>query len=319
MSTASGTGMRALVFTEPGTVELQDVPAPEIPSGWLPLTVRASGICGSELHGFRSAGFRRPPLIMGHEIAGETPDGRRVVVNPLLSCGRCDMCGRGAPELCRERGLMGVHLPGGFAEQVAVPPESLHDIPGGLDWEVAVLIEPLANAVHAWRQAEHGSVERAAVIGAGAIGLVTLLAARRAGIADVTVVDRASSRRDLAQALGASRCATELDGEYDVVVDAVGSSQTRAAAVRCTRPGGTSIWLGLAEAGAGFDGNDLVRGEKRVVGSFAYGPDDFATAVALAPALDLTWATTFPLEESQRIFMHLADGASDPVKAVIRL
>jgi threonine dehydrogenase-like Zn-dependent dehydrogenase len=135
----------------------------------------------------------------------------------------------------------------------------------------------------------------------------------------VTVVDRAPSRLALAQRLGASRCSNELDGEYDVVVDAVGSAVTRASAVRCLRPGGTGVWLGLAESDAGFDGSDLVRSEKRVVGSFAYSPDDFAAAVSLAPRLDLGWATAIPLEESQRTFMRLAEGASDPVKAVIRL
>jgi threonine dehydrogenase-like Zn-dependent dehydrogenase len=311
--------MRALVFTGPGVVELQDVPVPEVPSGWLPLTVRGSGICGSELHGFRSVGFRRPPLVMGHEFAGETPDGQRVVVNPLLTCGSCDLCHRGRPELCRSRELMGVHLAGGFAEQVAVPRVALHEIPDDMSWEAAALIEPLANAVHAWRQVEPGSGERVAVIGAGTIGLVTLLVAAQDGIRDVTVVDRAPSRLELAERLGAGRCASDLDGEYDVVVDAVGSAQTRAAAVHRLRPGGTSVWLGLAEPGAGFEGSDLVRGEKRVVGSFAYSPEDFATAVAMAPRLDLGWATAISLEDSQRTFMQLAEGAPDPVKAVIRL
>jgi threonine dehydrogenase-like Zn-dependent dehydrogenase len=319
MTTTSVAGMRALVFTAPGVVELQDVPLPDVPSGWLPLTVRASGICGSELHGFRSLGFRRPPLIMGHEIAGETPDGRRVVVNPLLSCGTCDLCRLGSPELCRTRGLMGVHLPGGFAEQIAVPPDAVQEIPDDLSWEAAVLIEPLANAVHAWRQLQAASVERLAVIGAGAIGLVTLLVAAHEGISEVTVVDRAPSRLALAERMGASHCTSRLEGEYDVVVDAVGSRQTRAAALEGLRPGGTSIWLGLAEADSGFDGNGLVRAEKRVVGSFAYSPQDFTAAVAMASGLDLGWSTAIRLEDSQRIFMELAHGAPDPVKAVIRL
>ena len=311
--------MRALVFTGPGAMELQDVPTPEVPGGWVPITVRASGICGSELHGFRAVGFRRPPLVMGHEFAGETPDGRRVVVNPLLSCGACDLCRRNHPELCRERQLLGVHLGGGFAERVAVPASALHEIPDTMSWETAALIEPLANAVHAWRQVDQHSVERVAVVGAGAIGLVSLLVARRERLGEVTVVDRSTSRLDLAARLGAAACATELDAEYDVVVDAVGSAQTRASAVEHVRPGGTSVWLGLAEAGAGFDGNGLVRGEKRVVGSFAYSPEDFATAVSMASSLDLGWATPIAMEDSQRVFMDLANGAEQPVKAVIRL
>jgi threonine dehydrogenase-like Zn-dependent dehydrogenase len=311
--------MRALVFTGPGTMELQDVAVPSVPAGWLPIAVRASGICGSELHGFRSVGFRRPPLVMGHEFAGETPDGRRVVVNPLLSCGECDMCRRDQPELCRRRQLVGVHLGGGFAEIVAVPAEAVHEIPADMSWETAALIEPLANAVHAWQQVEERAVERVAVIGAGAIGQVTLLVAQHRQLGQVTVIDRAVSRLDLAARLGAGVCATEPDGEYDVVVDAVGSAQTRALAVGHVRPGGTSVWLGLAEPEAGFDGNGLVRGEKRVVGSFAYSPENFASAVSLASSLDLGWATAIEMEDSQRVFMQLAEGAQDPVKAVIRL
>ena len=311
--------MRALVFTAPGAMELQDVARPVVPDGWLPIAVRASGICGSELHGFRSVGFRQPPLVMGHEFAGETPDGRRVVVNPLLSCGACDLCRRGEPELCRQRQLLGVHLAGGFAECVVVPEASVHEIPDDMSWETAALIEPLANAVHAWRQVDQSGVERVAVIGAGAIGLVTLLVAGHERLGEVTVIDRAASRLDVAARLGASRCAADLDGEYDVVVDAVGSAQTRTSAVEHVRPGGTSVWIGLAEAGAGFDGNGLVRGEKRVVGSFAYSPQDFSAAVALASSLDLGWATAIAMEDSQQVFMQLAGGAPDPVKAVIRL
>jgi threonine dehydrogenase-like Zn-dependent dehydrogenase len=318
-ATSATTSMRALVFTGPGAMELQTVPGPVAPSGWLELTVRASGICGSELHGFRSVGFRRPPLVMGHEFAGLTPDGRRVVVNPLISCGECDLCLLGQPELCRSRQLMGVHLPGGFAERVAVPSASVLEIPDAMSWESAVLVEPLANAVHALRQVDVSAARRVAVIGAGTIGLVSLLVARHAGIDDVTVVDRSDSRLDLARRLGATHCAQGLDGEFDAVVDAVGSALTRGAAVEHTRPGGTSVWLGLAEADAGFDGNGLVRGEKRVVGSFAYSPDDFAAALTMAPSLQLDWATAIPLEDSQRVFLALADGAPDPVKAVIRL
>jgi threonine dehydrogenase-like Zn-dependent dehydrogenase len=311
--------MRALVFTGPGTMELQDVAVPEAREGWVPITVRACGICGSELHGFRAVGFRRPPLVMGHEFAGETPDGRRVVVNPLLSCGECDLCGRGHPELCRQRELIGVHRGGGFAERAVVPASAVHEIPAEMTWETAALIEPLANAVHAWGQVDLGQVDRVAVIGAGAIGLVTLLVAVHERLGDVTVVDRSTTRLDVAARLGASACQTELDGEYDVVVDAVGLAQTRSSAVEHVRPGGTSVWLGLAEATARIDGNGLVRNERRVVGSFAYTPEDFTNAVRLAPSLDLGWATPVTMEDSRRVFMALAGGAKDPVKAVIRL
>jgi threonine dehydrogenase-like Zn-dependent dehydrogenase len=309
--------MQALVFTGPGVMELQTVPPPEAGTDVL-LSVRAAGICGSELHGFRSVGFRKPPLIMGHEFAGETPEGRRVVVNPLMSCGECDLCAAGRPEVCRSREILGVQRPGGFAERVAVPGSALHDLPAGMSWETAALVEPLANAVHAWRQVAAAEGDRVAVVGAGTIGLVSLLVAGRAGL-DVTVVDIVPERLELAERLGATHCGTSLDDEYDVVVGAVGKASTRRSAVAAVRPAGTAILIGLAEPDAGFDANDLVRSEKRVVGSFAYQPQDFVEALELASDMDLDWATPVPLADSQRTFMDLAAGAVLPVKAVIRL
>lgn len=310
--------MRALVFTAPGVVELQDVPRPLTSDGELVLDVKAAGICGSELHGFRSVGFRTPPLVMGHEFAGTTPDGRRVVVNPLLSCGSCDLCRRGQPQICRNRRLLGLNRAGGFAEQVSVPESAVHEMPDALSWEGAALVEPLANAAHAWRCAGGAAGTRTAVIGAGTIGLVCTLWAVRAGAGEVTVVDRSASRLQVAARLGATVTAAELAGEYDLVIDAVGSAQTRRSAVGHLRPGGTTVWLGLAEAAADFDGPDLVRAEKTVMGSFAYQPQDFRAALAAAPELDLDWATPIGIEESAQVFLRLAEGALDPVKAVIR-
>jgi alcohol dehydrogenase len=310
--------MHALVFTMPGVMEVQHVSRPRAADGEVLVSVRAAGICGSELHGFRAAGFRAPPLIMGHELAGETADGRRVVVNPLISCGTCDLCGRGRPQLCRTRQLVGVHRDGGFAEQVAVPETAVHELPAGMSWESAVLAEPLANAVHAWGQVRPEPDARVAVIGAGAIGLVCLLIALDRGLGDVTVVDRSPGRLALATRLGATRCAPDLEGEYDIVIDAVGAAATRRLAVERLRPGGASVWLGLAGEDPGFDGNGLVRAEKRVVGSFAYRPEDFAHALQRAPQLELAWASPIAFEDAHRTFMELADGAADPVKAVIR-
>jgi threonine dehydrogenase-like Zn-dependent dehydrogenase len=108
--------MRALVYTSAGQVQVRDEPSPVPGPDEELLTVNASGICGSELHGFRQPGMRKPPLIMGHEFVGRTRDDRRVVVNPLIVCGTCDGCVAGRPQVCRHRALVGVHRPGGFAE-----------------------------------------------------------------------------------------------------------------------------------------------------------------------------------------------------------
>ena len=165
-----GCPVKALVFTAPGQVELLDVPEPDPAPGEVLVEVRAAGICGSELHGARHPGFRQPPLIMGHEFAGIGAGGEAVVVNPILSCGRCAECRRGLRHVCREREIIGVHRAGGFAERVAVPASALRPLPAGLPWEAAALIEPAANAVHAWNQALAGPWAPAGPWGPGAEG-----------------------------------------------------------------------------------------------------------------------------------------------------
>jgi threonine dehydrogenase-like Zn-dependent dehydrogenase len=312
--------VKALVFTAPGTVELLDVPEPDPAPGEVVVEVRAAGICGSELHGARRPGFRQPPLIMGHEFAG-IAGGEAVVVNPILSCGRCPECRRGLRHVCREREIIGVHRAGGFAERVAVPASALRPLPPGLPWEAAALIEPAANAVHAWNLAL-GAVgvecRRVAVIGCGAIGLLCAAMALSSGAGQVEVTDLSPARLAAAQRLGAEVADPGLSGQYDVVIDAVGSAATRAASVAHQRPGGVAVWLGLAGEETGFDGNALIRSEKRVVGSFAYRDEEFAQAMARIRYWDLTWAAGYPLAAAAEVFTGLMNGGLDPLKALLR-
>src|SRR5690242_10800646 len=250
--------MKALVFTAPGVVELRDVPEPAVGPGEVLVHVAVAGICGSELHGVRNPGFRVPPLIMGHEFAGTTDDGRRVVVNPIVSCGGCDLCGRGLPQVCRRRCIVGVHRPGAFAERVAVPASAVHPLPDAVGWEAGGVAEPAANAVHAWTLAGRPAGARIGVIGAGAIGLVCLLVAAGGGAASVDVADLSADRRAGALRLGAAAAGTELAGEYDVVFDAVGTAGTRRQSLARLRPGGAAVWLGLLDDAPGFAATDLI-------------------------------------------------------------
>jgi threonine dehydrogenase-like Zn-dependent dehydrogenase len=324
-----GGPVKALVFTAPGQVELLDVPEPDPAPGEALVEVRAAGICGSELHGARRPGFRQPPLIMGHEFAGIGAGGEAVVVNPILSCGRCAECRRGLRHVCREREIIGVHRAGGFAERVAVPVSALRPLPPGLPWEAAALIEPAANAVHAWNQAgralsasgalgaDGARGARVAVIGCGAIGLLCAATALSGGAGRVEVTDLSPARLAAAQRLGAEVAGAGLSGEYDVVIDAVGSTATRAASVAYQRPGGVAVWLGLAEEEAGFDANALIRSEKRVLGSFAYRDEEFAQAMARIGDWDLTWAAGYPLAAAAGIFTDLMNGGLYPLKALL--
>jgi threonine dehydrogenase-like Zn-dependent dehydrogenase len=310
--------MRAMVFTGPGIVEMRDVPEPQMADGDVLIHVRSAGICGSELHGVRHPGFRVPPLIMGHEFSGVSDDGDPVVVNPVLSCGRCDLCHRGLRHVCRERRLIGVHRPGGFAERVAVPALALRPLPARLGFDAAAMVEPAANAVHAWNIAGRPAGARVAVLGCGAIGLVCLLAAVAGGAGRVDVTDLSPERLAVAGRLGAAAAGPVLEGEYDLVIDAVGTAATRAQSVDQQRPGGVAVWLGLAEPAAGFDAQALVRGEKRVLGSFAYSDDEFGEAMSLLAGSDLSWTSGYPLTAGADIFTELMNGALHPVKALLQ-
>jgi threonine dehydrogenase-like Zn-dependent dehydrogenase len=307
-----------MVFTAPGMVEMLDVDEPSPGAGEIIVNVEATGICGSELHGIRDTAFRKPPLVMGHEFVGRTEDGTRVAVNPLTSCGDCDFCLRGLTNLCRQRQLLGVHRPGGFAERVAVPERQVVALPEALAWESAALVEPLASAVHAWGLVGSERPRTVGIIGAGAIGLVCTLVAANASVERLVVTDIAAERMKAAAWLGATETAARLDGEFDVVFDCVGAETTHADSISHLRPGGTAVWLGLLSPDALFDARDVVRMEKIVRGSFAYTNDEFRTAVAMAPQLDLGWTASFPLERGAEVFTELMGGRTDIHKAVLR-
>jgi threonine dehydrogenase-like Zn-dependent dehydrogenase len=310
--------MKALVFTALSVVEVLDVPEVILGENEVLVHVERAGICGSELHGIRRPSFRVPPLIMGHEFVGRTDNGRRVAVNPLLTCGTCDLCTSGKAELCRTRVLLGAHRAGGFAERAAVPASLLHDIPDNLAWDHAGLIEPVANALHAWHLAGSPSGRKIGVIGGGPIGLACIEVALANDAACIACAELSSERANVAQEIGAHFVADKLDGEFDVIFDAVGTAATRANSLEHLIPGGVTIWLGLATADCDFDAAAAVRLEKTIRGSFAYSVEEFVDAIELAPRLNLNWSTTYPLAQGAEIFLALMNGQSTPVKALLQ-
>jgi alcohol dehydrogenase len=133
----------------------------------------------------------------------------------------------------------------------------------------------------------------------------------------VVVCDTSAERLGLAAELGAARTTTRLEGEYDVVVDAVGAEATHRASVEVLRPGGSAVWLGLLSPLPGIDGQQVVRDEKRVIGSYCYTAAEFGSAIELARRLPLGWSTTYSLDSGATIFAELMNGRHDVVKAVL--
>ena len=206
--------MKALVYTAEKEVQFRDEPAPEPSPGEVVVAVDAVGICGSDMHAYLGHDPRRvPPLILGHEAVGRimegTNAGSTVVINPLITCGECDECQGGRPNLCAKRDIIGMYRAGAFAERVAVPARNLIEMPQDMDPAHAALTEPAATALHAVNlaaKAAHRPVSesRALVIGGGSVGLFSALALRDQGAAELELVETNALRRRTIEEAGVS-------------------------------------------------------------------------------------------------------------------
>jgi L-iditol 2-dehydrogenase len=325
--------VRALVYTGPGRVEMQDVAEPTPGHGEALLGIEVAAICGSDIHGFLGHSERRKPgLILGHEaigtirevdpaVAGWTP-GTRVVVNPLITCGACAACLAGRQNLCARWKVLGLdRVHGTYAELVALPASCLYPFPDGLTEQEAVLTEPLANVVHYFRTSMTEVPEAMTILGAGPIGILTLAVAKLRGIARVAVVDTNESRLDVARRLGADHVVVAgkedpveavrgwSDGGTDVVVETAGITATRRQAVGCCRRGGRMVFVGLGENDSPLPWIEMIRDEKTVFTTFAYAPRDFQAALRMVASrrIDLRpWTETRPLEDGQAGFEKIA-------------
>jgi 2-desacetyl-2-hydroxyethyl bacteriochlorophyllide A dehydrogenase len=328
--------MRALVYTAPGKVKMDERPLPQAQNGEEEIGIEVAGVCGSDISGFLGhSALRRPPLVLGHELVGRRQDGKRVVANPLLSCGRCEACLSGSQNLCDSWRLLGLGTtPGTFAEYVALPTRQVYEVPDSLTAEQAILTEPLANIVHLFRTVSPQPFFRLAIIGAGTMGALALLTGLRAGARDVMVADVNDQRLDTMHKLGASKTmnagnsdtvadALRASGRgYDMVIDASGSPPARQMAFDLCRPGGQVVLLGMAAQCSEVNFVASIRKEHRVVMSFAYTPIDFKRALDLliAGEIDLTpWTVRMPLERGQEALERMSHAPGISLKMMLEV
>ena len=304
--------MQALVYTAPGRVELEQRPRPGPQKGEEEIAIEVAGVCGSDISGFLGhSALRRPPLVLGHELVGRRRDGRRVVANPLVSCGHCEACISGSQNLCESWKLLGLGTtPGTFAEYVALPFAQVYEVPDSLTAEQAILAEPLANVVHLFRIVSPPPFFRLAIIGAGTMGALAVSAA-----------DVNEQRLETMRKLGASATVNAATSDavaealrvagrgYDVVIDASGRAAARQMAFDFCRPGGQVVLLGMGTQRSEVNFVTSIRKEHRVVMSFAYSPVDFRRSLDLliAGEIDLTaWTVRMPLARGQEALERMS-------------
>jgi L-iditol 2-dehydrogenase len=290
--------MKSLTLTKYSHLEIAESEVPQPGDDEVVLRVAACGICGSDVHGYDgSSGRRIPPIVMGHEAAGTVhvvghnvtrfKKGDRVTFDSTVFCGACYFCLRGEVNLCDRRQVVGVSCSeyrraGAFAEFVVVPQHIVYELPRGLNFAEAAMLEAVAVALHAVRLSEPQSCRSALIVGAGMIGLLTAQAARALGVERLMIADVDESRLRMAQELGfkealcgtgdalAARVIELTNGMgVDLVLEAVGREETVIASINCVRKGGRVTLIGNIQPEIRLPLQKIVTRQIRLQGSAA--------------------------------------------------
>jgi len=301
--------MKAVVKTQkaPG-LEILEVKVPEVRDTDILIKVRAGSLCGSDVHIYEwTAGYdwMPLPLTIGHEFSGEVVKvgskaaaavGDRVTVMPMMPCSNCPQCQVGKGDSCTEKVILGLRADGVFAEYVRITAgATFFKLPENLSFEAAALCEPLCVALKAIDLSGIKPGERAAVLGPGPIGLLTLelLNASGAGFIFVAGTKADCGRLEMARKLGAD-VTVEVDQEdpvqkaltltgtgFDFVFEASGNPRSVPQALNMIKPGGKVILIGIHSGPAQFNPTDLVRGKKSIIGAYGYEPETWQRALTL--------------------------------------
>ncbi len=358
VSTEPTPTMKAAVWHARSDIRVQDVPLPPPPEpGWVQIKVHWCGICGSDLHEYVAGPVFIPvdaphPLtglkgqcILGHEFCGEIAAlgagvggfrlGERVAADACQHCGQCRFCRSGQYNLCEHLAFTGLMNNGAFAERVNVPAELLYKLPDSFPPEAGALIEPLAVGMHAVKQAGSLVGQTVVVVGAGTIGLCTIMCAKAAGAGRVIALEMSSARKAKALEVGAtlvfdpSQCdavaeVKALTGGYgaDVSFECIGHRDTAKLAVDVIRKAGKAVLVGIFEEPSSFNFFDIVATEKQVIGSLAYA-GEFADVIAFIAdgRIDVTPLITGRIELEDivaRGFDELVDNKDRNVKIIVR-
>jgi 2-desacetyl-2-hydroxyethyl bacteriochlorophyllide A dehydrogenase len=326
--------MKAMVLRAPNDLALGDVARPQVPAGHVLVRITHSGLCGTDLKIYKGAIPAEYPLIMGHEMVGETAGGVRVIVDPVLFCGTCFHCRIGQTNLCPTGGLIGRETNGGFAEYVAVPAAQVFRLPDSIDLRIAPLIQVATTCLHAQRLGSVSLGESVAVIGLGVSGQLHVQIAKARGAGKVIGISRSRFKNHLAKQLGADFTiesgpktvakvleATEGLGA-DVVIDCTGVMTSIADAIRMVRFGGRILLFGITNATSGaLPFYDLYFKELTLINNRAATAQDFPVMIDLvdrgAVRLEPLVTHRMALDELGTALGMLDDGADGRLKIIL--
>lgn len=288
--------MQAAFLEQAGKMCVREVPRPRPGPGEALIKIKSVGVCGSDVHFYEDGRIGRfvvrEPLILGHECAGEVVElgegtssltvGDRVAVEPGFPCRHCPQCKSGQYNLCPDVLFMGappVH--GAFRQYVTAPEDYCFVLPEHVSYEEGAMMEPLAVACHGISRANLRPGERAAVLGAGPIGLATVAAASATGAGEILAVDIVDSRLEAARQLGATHVVNgEKDPDWlaedryeswaDVAFECVGVPATVKQSFQVAALGGRVVWIGVGADLVDVPVTYMTMKELAVFGIFRY-------------------------------------------------
>jgi len=335
--------MRAVLFHGTGKLEVVDRPSPPLAPHEVRLKVERSGICGSDIATWKGD-WPTPvvPCLKGHEVCASvlelggaverlTP-GQLVAVRPIRGCGDCRHCQQGRYSRCSQFKMHGLHLPGGWAEEMVVRHDHARPLASHVTPDQGLFSEPVAVIAHAFNLA--GSLEGAsvAILGAGVLGLIAIQVARARGASRVFATGRQDKKLELARQFGAVTADARTDdvvkvglehgGPYDVILDCIGTSAALDDAILLAEPGGWIVLVaGPHEATLHFNYVEHRLREVAVIASRIYGEDfDDCLGLLAGGKLDLAPLLThrYAIDDAVEAMAFAASNRADAIKVALQ-
>jgi len=333
--------MKAARLYAAGDLRVEDIASPgELAPGWVKLAVTAAGICGSDLHNYRTGQWiSRSPSVPGHELAGVItelgPDvtgfavGDTVVADSRYACGACPACRTGRANSCESLGFVGEVCDGGFAEQCALPSHLLYRHDPTVTPEIAAMAEPLAVSLHAIRMIRLPQDEPVLVVGCGPIGGLAALLLSRLHKGPILIADRNADRADLVAKVTGARMVTLDHGAISAALgdtrlryalDATGNIAVLTQVLDLLSGGGALGLVGITHGKIDLDPNILVEREIALVGCHAFTdelPDAIAMLGDLSADLGALIDARITIEAIPAAYQRLLAGQAKGLKTII--
>lgn len=332
----------------PREIVLEEVERPKPKPGRVLIKVKYCGICGSDIHAYHGAHpFIKPPIVLGHEFSGTIEElgedvkgleiGQRVVVEPLLVCGRCLNCRLGHYNRCVTMKVIGAQTDGAFSEYLTVPAHRVISIPDEVSLKHGALVEPLAVAIHAVKRAGPIGGLNVVVLGAGPIGLLTASVAKKYGANEVLITDLSDYKLKVAESLGIDytvnvkkedlvKVVKNVFGSegVDVVFECVGSNPvTIAQAIDIVRRGATIVVVGVFKEEIPVKVGFIQDRELELKGTAVYIFKDFLDAIELLRkreiAVERLISKVFSLKELKDAFNYIEENRDIIIKVLIKV